>query len=164
MDIVGIAQVAATVFLAITIYIYWRQAKVMEAQLNITKEQIKDLQGSRSRQQFYEVVTRLLEIKDDIERVLELEGKNLKEWTKNDLASASTVCARFHLVGILVIEDLVPEKLLSSAWYYSIPECHKILQPYLQEIRRKRGQKYWSAFDVLNKRVLANTNTFKGFS
>lgn len=128
MNIVGYAQVIATLFVAVTIYIYWRQVKVMESQLRIVKDQTKDLQDTRDCQLLYEVINSLLKIKDDIERVLALDDKSVDLWTKEEHASASTVCARFHLVGILIIKEFVPASLFSQAWYYSVPECHRILQ------------------------------------
>ena len=154
--VVSIAQVFATIFVAVALIFSWRQAKVMEESFN-------DLQESRARQQFYEAHKYLDEIRPEIEDVLSLEGKDFSQWSEHDLESAYKVCAHLHLVGILVLENHVPEKLLAHAWYYSIPKCSSILKPYLSQIRQERGKTYWSAIDILAMRVAKHAEEFSGF-
>jgi len=158
------AQVLATALVAATLYVGWRQAKAMELQLAITREQVADLQETRSRQQLYEVLASLVDIRADIERVISLDGKALRAWTEEERRSAYTVCAKLHLVGILVVEKLVPERLFSFAWYWGVPACFRILQPYLAELRADRDSRYFSAFDALNRRVLEQTRDFAGWA
>jgi Flp pilus assembly protein TadB len=154
--VVAVTQVLAALAVAIALIFSWRQARVMEASFT-------DLQESRSRQQLYEAHRYLDEIRDEIEHMLSLDKKEFSDWNEKDKAAVYIVCARFHIVGILVLESHFPERLISYAWYYSIPRCSEILGPYLASIREERGCNYWSAVDALAKRVQEHAKEFEGF-
>lgn len=155
-DVTSIIQAVATIFVAAALFVSWRCMRIMEAQLT-------DEQRSRAMQQLYQVINSLLDIRPEIETVLTLRDKPLSEWAVDERKAAHEVCARFHLVGLLVLEGLIPERIFSHAWYFSVPQCHAILQPYLQHVRKVRDPRYWSAFDALVKRVERHTKDFPGF-
>ncbi len=126
------------------------------------------LQGKASRrsqriQNLYDVIQKLLDIRPKIEIVLKLEPDKHQNWTEEERAAAMDVCSRFHLVGILIIEKAIDPVLFARAWYYSVPQCYRILLPYIQEKRRMTDQRYWSAFDVLNEMVSSIAKEWKGF-
>jgi hypothetical protein len=154
-----------------TYFIYRRQAKTMEAQWTVTQKQIEvaqeqltDLRSSRDGQQLYQVISMLLDIRPDVERVLGLRDRPIDQWTREEEASAHVVASKFHLTGLLVLQKVVPEELLAKAWYYSIPQCYEILTPFLRKMRNERDQYYWSAFDELAVRVKQHAAAFCGFS
>jgi hypothetical protein len=99
-----------------TDYVQAVRARIMTEQLAVQKRQIADLERTRSRQELRSVTRDLLDIQADIEVVLALEGKDHSEWTEEDSRAAHTVCARLHLVGILILEEMVPEDLFAKAW------------------------------------------------
>jgi hypothetical protein len=156
----GITAVAATA----TYFVYRRQAIAMEAQLRTTREQIDDLRQSRDGQQLYQVITMLLDIRPDIERVLSLRHRPLDQWSEEEKSAAYNVSGRLQLTGLLVLQKVVPEELFAKAWYYSIPTCHEILQPFIKAVRAERDQRYWSAFDYLAERVRLHSGSFTGFA
>ena len=140
-----------------------RRARIMKEQLATQRAQIADLERTRSLQEMRILIRDLLDIRKSIETVLALEGKNLSEWTEGQREAAFTVSGRFSLLGILVLERLVPEDVFAKAWYYSVPKCYAILRPFLEEIRSQRDYRYWSAFDVLAQRIADSTKDFPGF-
>lgn len=155
-QITAIAQVIATAFVAVALYVNWRRMRIMEVQL-------ADGQQSRAMQQLYQVINTLLDIRTDVDAVLEIQGTDESTWSDAAKRAAPVVCSRFHLVGILVLNGVVPEILFSQAWYYSVPECYRLLTPYLERIRRERDPRYWSAFDVIARRVEHHAKSFRGF-
>ena len=161
--ITAVATIATAVAVIATFFVYRRQAEVMEAQLVVAKEQIRDLQESRAGQQLYQVITQLLDIRDEVETVLTLRHKPLDQWSQQELEAAHVVSSRFHVVGLLVTEGIVPEGLFAKAWFYSVPNCHEILLPFLVSIRAERDPRYWGGFDVLKSRVAEHAATFHGF-
>jgi len=163
-ELVAFSQVIATLLVAATLYILWRQTCAMEANLEITQSQILDLQETRSRQQMYQVSASLADIRNDVERILSLKDKGYESWCKEDKDAALIVCSRFHLVGLLAAEKMIPVELFAKAWFYSIPNCHTILLPYLEDMRESRDSRYWSAFDFLQNEVVKHTKDFKGFA
>ena len=86
------------------------------------------------------------------------------DWEDKDREAAIKVCARFHLVGILMLEGMIPEDLFAKAWYYSVPNCREILESFIRQYRQERDYRYWSAFDRLRDRVIELTKDFKGFA
>lgn len=159
-----ITQVLATIFIAATFFVYVRQAKAMEDQLEISRKSVADMQRSNACRQLYEVIDRLLESRSDIETVLLLKGKSLENWNDAERLSAHRVCSRFHLVGLLLREEMIPEKLFAHAWFYSVPNCFEILRPFIAEVRKSRDSRYWTAFDYLAQRVKFHETTFVGFA
>ena len=161
--VTALATVATAIAVVATFFIYRRQAEAMEAQLKVAREQIKDLQSSRASQQLYQVITSLLDVRDEVETILSLRGKDVSVWSQDELESAHIVSSRLHVVGMLVMEGIVPEELFAKAWFYSVPNCYEILTPFLERIRLERDPRYWGGFDVLHERVKRHTGTFKGF-
>ena len=136
----------------------------MTEQLSVQKKQIAELERTRSLQELRSVIKDLLDIRSAVEAVLALEGKDFGTWTDEDIQAAHTVCARFSLIGILILEKMVPEELFAKAWYYSVPKCHAVLKPFLEKMRHERDPRYWSSFDVLVERIAHRTKEFRGFS
>jgi hypothetical protein len=162
--VLTVTQVLATVFIAATFFVYVRQAKAMEAQLEVTRQSVADLQRATACRQMYEVITSLLDLRSDIESVLKLKDQSFNDWTDSDKESAQRVCSRFHLVGLLMREGMIPEQLFSHAWYYSVPHCFDALQPFLKHVRESRDSRYWTAFDYLARTVRRHADTFRGFA
>ncbi len=157
------ATAIATIAMVFTILVGWRQLRAMEESSHLTRQQLEDLQSSRSRQQLYEIATYLLSNLTGVETVISLAGKPLAGWTADEREAARVVCSHFHLVGALVQEQMVPELLFAKLWYYSVPQCHVALKPYLEEIRRERGPNYWSRFDWLAERVREHNKDIQGW-
>lgn len=161
--LVNIAQIVTVPLIAYTLIVYIRQARAMEKQLLVQEEHIKHIQESRSELQFYQVISSLLDMRPYIEHVLSLENKPFSSWTEKDKEAGIYVAGQFHFVGVLVYEKLIQEDLLAKTWPYNIQKCHKVLQPFILNMRNERGARYWSGFDFLAKRVAEITATFKGF-
>lgn len=180
----ALASLATAIIIGVTLRIYRRQAVAAEGQrdtaeglLRLTRDQLElmreqfrlvqsdvaALQEAREGQQLYEAMSNLLNIRKEIERVLTLREKPLDEWSAYDVEAAHVVSSRFHLVGMLMLKKSVPEELFSHAWFYSVPNCHEILQPFLQRIREERDPRYWGGFDLLQRFVAKHTTTFPGF-
>ncbi|MBL8867363.1 MAG: hypothetical protein JNK93_17530 [Planctomycetia bacterium] len=123
----------------------------------------KDSRRSQRIQNLYDVIQKLLDIRPKIEIVLKLDPDKHTTWTEEERTAASDVCSRFHLVGMLIIEKAIDPVLFARAWYHSVPQCYRILTPYLQEKRRLTDQRYWSAFDVLATMVETVDREWKGF-
>lgn len=157
----GISLVASVCAVIVNI----RRARTMDAQFQLSARQLSDQQEARSLQQMYQEINQLLNIWDHVETVLSLEGQPFESWKdkEKEFRSAMIICSRFHLVGILVIKEMVPEELIAQAWFYSIPKCYDILKPCLDHYRKTRDHRYWKAFDVLAFKVKEYAKTFEGF-
>jgi hypothetical protein len=162
-DYTSMIQAIASVMVVITIVVSWRQMKIQNDQLALQNAQLADVQQSRSMQMLLEVIKSLLDIRPEIESVLRLKEKPLVSWTEEERNAALLVCSRFQLVGILVLNGVIPEKLFAQAWYFSVVNCHKAVEPFLDEIRRNRHQNYWRAFDELVTRVKSFEPNFGAF-
>jgi hypothetical protein len=145
------------------LFVQRQRARIMSEQLETQKKQIAELERTRSLQELRSFVKELLDIRTALETVLTLEGKDASTWSHEETQAAHTVCARFHLIGILILEKMVPEDLFAKALYYSVPRCYEILTPFLRTMRSERDPRYWSAFDVLEEIVKENTRNFGGF-
>jgi hypothetical protein len=161
-EITAFSQVIATFLVAATLYVLWRQTRAIEENLRIAQNQIIDLQESRSRQQMYQVISSLSDIRDNIENVLKLEGKPFSDWSAEDKKAAFLVCARFHLAGIMVIEKMVPEELLAKIWFYSIPKSFEILKPYLEQMRIDRDPHIGVHLTFLHEKSLSIPKNSRG--
>jgi hypothetical protein len=171
----GIAEVGA-IATAVAVVVQWQRARIMKAQLDLQgnqldlqkkqldlqTSQIAALERSRSLEQMNLGVNRMID-SGHVEHVLSMKGLDYGDWTKEDRQAAHMVALGFHMIGVSVLEKLISEDTFAKAWYYSVPTCHQILQPYLAELRRTRDSRYFSAFDVLAKRVRRGTEAFEGF-
>ena len=162
-SIASVAQAVATMAIVLTFFVYRGQLHAMQSQSLLLEQQMTDLQRSRSRQQLYDVVKYLLSDRLQFEKVISLAGKPLSEWAVDEREAAFVVCSTFHLVGALVQEEVVPDNLFCKLWYYSVPRCHDVLKPYLDELRRVRGPNYWSRFDWLAKKVAECNKDVQGW-
>jgi len=85
-----------------------------------------------------------------------LSEKPFDGWNEEEKKKAASICGAFHIVGVLGWEKAIPRKLITRIFYYSLPETFKVLKPYLNEMRRKRGESYWIGFDLLLRVHLLN--------
>ena len=156
VDLVAYTQIFSALVIAYTVIVYVRQARAIELQARLQQKHTSNLQ-------FVEVIRSLLDMRQDVERILLLHGKPLDNWTKEDNESAIKVCGQFHFIGVLIHEGLIPGKLVAETWFCSISKCHKILQPFLIKMRQERDPRYWTGFDFLAKQVADIEDNFKGF-
>ena len=154
--IMALIQAAGSLVVAATVVVYWRQLLAM-------KQNVEELQESRRRQQLYQALSFLIEMRPNIQHIFSLENKPFSAWEANDIDHAEFVCTRFNLVGVLVIENMLPVDILAKTWFYGIPKCHRILMPYIEKIRSERDKRYWSAFDALTVSVQHISEKFSGF-
>jgi hypothetical protein len=52
--------------------------------------------------------------------LLSLKSKNFEEWTPEEVHVAELVCSRFDIVGIMIDNRLIKEKLVVPEWRRSI--------------------------------------------
>lgn len=87
----------------------------------------------------------IFDVWEDINVVLSLESKmgDYNSWEPEEKKSAANVCITFHQLGDLIEDGSVDEKLI-DIYYYSIPKCREILNPYLNSMRDPHNANYRS--------------------
>lgn len=147
-DIAIGVQTVATVFIALTLGVYWLQFRTMQLQLNTMKDSARG-QNILALVNFLQEKSVVDARRTDIEA---LPNMKMSEWIKNDdyKEKASTVCSTYDVVGIFIREQLVPPEPFVDDWGPSIVNCYETLEDFVKHMQEsKAGPDYWNDFKVL---------------
>jgi hypothetical protein len=119
-------QVAATVFVAVTVIVLWLQLRAMRSASTAQNilAVLNYLQDAQVREARCVVQT-------------DLGSKPPDLWTEVEKEKASLVYSTYDVTGILIRQGLVPEDVFIDYWGESMVRCYKVLEPYLQALRRQ---------------------------
>ena len=136
--------------------VYFFQMRAMQNQLRISRDsatfdhvvalmgflQTSDIRTARSR------------------IIKEVKGKAYSNWSKDELADASTVCSSYSAAGYVLMELVEKEPKVINAfaagWSPSIRICYEILEPHILEMRRlAKSDDYWKGFEWLRNHAPA---------
>lgn len=101
---------------------------------------------------------------DSIICILSLEGKPYSDWTEEDKKTCHRVAMLLHRLGVFFITNHADGKVFVRLWYFSLPKLVKVCQPYIQEKRIERDDRYWSGIDVLEDLCELHLRRFSGFA
>lgn len=142
-------QVLIGVIAFATLFVYYRQLRVMSGQLFAMQESSK-AQSGLSLVAFLQApeVRAARHVVRDV-----LSKKPLADWSHEERQSAALVVANYDVAAALIRAGLAPVNLIAANWGPSISHCHQVLQPFINEQRERPGgnQQYWSNFDWLLK-------------
>ena len=141
-NILGWVQVIATVFVAATFVVYLFQLRAMRAasagQNILTLVSFLQTPDVRSARHRLLVITR---------------GKAYDAWDHEDRAAASLVASSYDIAGITIRLNVVRAEPFLDNWGPSIVGCYQILQPFIAEMRRAMGARYWDDIVWLQDQV-----------
>ena len=148
-----VLQVVVAVAAFVTLAFLYRQLRAMVDQITATQE------SSRA-QSAMAIVSFLQSAEARASRQCVraiLSSKPHTEWSEEEKAHASLVCANYDVIASLLKANLAPIELFVANWGPSISHCHQVLSPYMVELRAKPGAHpaYWSNFDWLHAKVQA---------
>ena len=133
-----ITQVVATAVIAATLVVYYFQLCAMRrerADQNLLAL-VSFLQSPDVRQ-----------ARGTVRKVL--STKQHADWTDEERDDAATTCSSYDIAAILASNAVVSRDILIEHWSPSIKECFEVCEPYIQEMRRSSGNKYWDDFELL---------------
>lgn len=151
MTLAAGAAVALQVLVAFaavaTVYVYYRQLKVMSGQLAAMRESARG-QSSLSLVVFLQAPD-VREARHVVRRVL--SKKPITDWTAEERASASVVVANYDVAAALIRADVASVQMITANWGPSIRHCYEVLRPFILEQRALPGgsSRYWSNFEWL---------------
>ena len=139
-------QVTIGVVAFATLFLYYRQLRVMSGQLSAMQESSK-AQSALSLVDFLQAS----DVRAARTVVRSLSGKPLADWSKDEKECASRVAANYDVAAALIRAGLAPVDLIATNWGPSIRHCHQIVQPFITKQRERPGgdPHYWSNFDWL---------------
>lgn len=141
-------QIVLGVVAFATLFLYYRQLRVMSIQLTAMQESSR-AQGGLSLVAFLQAaeVRAARHIVRDV-----LSKKSVAEWSAEERQSASLVTSNYDVAAALIRSGLAPVELITANWGPSITHCYKVLKPFIDEQRGRPGgnQRYWSNFEWLN--------------
>jgi hypothetical protein len=138
--------------LIVVLIVYARQLTTMREQLATARE------GSAG-QNLLALANFLQteDVRDARRAVIEtLETRSYTTWTPDERRVAAKVCSSYTVAAIVLEMGLVPPAPIVDNWGPSIRRCHRILQPFIQDLQKpeESGPTYWGAFDRLNALVV----------
>jgi hypothetical protein len=80
-------------------------------------------------------------------------GKPFSSWSPDERRGAEGVCAKYHLIAVIVSKKVVPFELVADEVRYSMTKCHKVAEPLLEEVRRQRVPDLWAEFSRMVERL-----------
>lgn len=136
----------------LTLVVYYRQLRVMSAQL-------RSMQDASLAQSTLSLIGFLQQ--EDVRKARAcvrevLAEKPLRDWTKEERNDASKVAANYDVAAAMVKNGLANERLICSNWGPSILHCYEVLEPYIAEMRSRPGAdpRYWENFQWFSDRAL----------
>lgn len=141
VQLITLAAVSATA------WIYYRQLKVMTAQLIA-------MQNSAQAQNSLRIVELLQAegVRASRRTVREsLHGKQVETWSADECSHASNVAANYDVAAALLKTGLGSKELIATDWGGSIKHCYEILKPFIDKQRNREGgdARYWRNFEWL---------------
>lgn len=142
-----ILQILISVAAFGTLFVYFRQLRVMSGQLNAMQESSR-AQSSLSLVEFLQApeVRKARHVVRDV-----LSKKPHKNWSDEERGCASLVTANYDVASALIRSGLAPVELVAANWGPSIKHCYEVLEPFINEQRNLPGAdpRYWSNFKWL---------------
>lgn len=86
--------------------------------------------------------------REELETVLRMDGVPFDRWEGPQSNAANVICFDLFHLGHLIQHGHVPLDFC-ELYYYTIPKCREILDPFIKDIRAKRHPEYWRKFDDL---------------
>ena len=147
-----VVQVAGVAGLLTTLYMQYRQLRLMGVQLEHVRQsttaghilslldimEAEDIRAARS-----VVYTRL-------------HNKQLTEWTEEEVRAAAKICAAYANAGTVLKSGLVPTGPIIESWGPGMRLAYEILEPFIRDMQQaeKVGSAYWADFEWLYQRTL----------
>jgi hypothetical protein len=161
-DIIG------TIALVFTLWLYLRQLRIMQnqleeakdsstSQLKVMQNQLEENRKSSTSQNLLTLIDFLQskEVREARERVMKrLQYIDYEKWTEKDKVFASTVASSYGSAGVILQTGALELSPIIKSWGYSIKKSYEILKPHIEEMREVAGDGYWSAFDWLMEKVI----------
>ena len=125
-----------------TVVVYYKQLKAMDASIRAQNLAwlIQYLQASDVRHARFVVMT-------------ELSTRAFKDWSLPEQEEAATACAAYGVAGVYIELNRVDKDVIIRNWGPSIEKVCEICKGFIEDRRKKSGQKYWSALIWLNEEV-----------
>ncbi len=84
----------------------------------------------------------------------DLKGKNISDWSKEEILQAEIVCQNYDSVAIMVRNGMIKESIIADSWGDSLRNCWERLSPLVMEYRGKRNSnEFWDDFEWLAKKA-----------
>ena len=150
-----VLQAAASVVGLGTLIFLFVQVRAMTAQIVTTQEATRT-QASVALVSFLQSQD-VREARECVRAVLSTKPHN--QWDDSERRHASLVCSNYDVLACVIRSNLSHMELFTVNWAPSILHCHKVLSPYMREIRQQPGgdPSYWSNFDWLHGKVTSHT-------
>lgn len=68
------------------------------------------------------------------------QPKSLSQWDTTDIEAADRVVRSFDILGILVLQNMVPRDFFKEFYAYSLYRCWYICEEYVMSERQRRNQ------------------------
>jgi hypothetical protein len=147
-----IIQVTGVAGLLITLFMQYRQLRIMGNQLELVRQsttagQILSLLG-------------IMEVEDiRAARNLvhtRLHNKHFTEWTEEEVRTAEKLSTAYANAGTVLKSGLVPTRPIIESWGPSLRLTYEILEPFIRDMQQseKVGSAYWSDLDWLYQHIL----------
>jgi len=75
------------------------------------------------------------------------------KWTKKEIDDGEIVCFNYDIVGIMVRNKIVDEKMVIKEWRDSIIKSYEHAQPMITTYRKSNGNDFWDDFQRLYNRA-----------
>ena len=147
-----IVQVAGVAGLLTTLYMQYRQLRLMGVQLEHVRKsataghilsllgimEAEDIRAARNI-----VHTRL-------------HNKQFTTWTEDEARAAAKICGAYANAGSVLKSGLVPTGPIIESWGPSLRLAYEILKPFIRDMQQaeKVGSAYWADIDWLYQRTL----------
>jgi hypothetical protein len=155
MSLAEFLQFTTTLAIIATLYIYHRQLRIMEGQLEASL--------NASAAQNLISLTSMLQAEDARKARTHLltitRKKDYKSWDEEDKRAAAKVCATYGPAGAILKTNLVPRAPVLSNWGPSIRDCYHVLKPFIQEMQKpdKGGPDYLANIVWLYEQIKGST-------
>jgi len=94
------------------------------------------------------------EIREARGALIQASGKDLKDWSQDEIKAAEKACSSYDVAGIMVSRKLIERDLIVNEWRDSIIKCWEAAKPMIIEYRRNRGEDFWNDFGSLYEMAL----------
>ena len=70
-------------------------------------------------------------------------------WTGKEKDEAEIACKSYDVVGIMVQNKMIPQKMVIKEWRRSIIKSYEHARPMIEDYRKDRGDDFWKNFEWL---------------
>lgn len=75
------------------------------------------------------------------------------KWTQKEIDDAEIACFNYDIVGIMVRNKIVDQKLVIKEWRDSLIKSYEHAQPMITTYRKSNGNDFWDDFQWLYDRA-----------